>query len=139
MASNFGSQRAGERQGRDWQLSVFRFGLVACIVGVIVAATQFDIAESIEAVWIHAPTTQEVAAESVAYQNKKTVCLDAHAATKPAEYPSSCYANQPNIPELARDVAVTNLVGFVLTTLAVLATMVAMGILGVRMARESGR
>jgi hypothetical protein len=75
----------------------------------------------------------------MAYQDKKAICLDAHATTKPAEYPSSCYANQPNIPELVRDVAVTNIVGFVLTTLAVVATMVAMGILGVRMLpRDSG-
>ena len=135
MASNLGSRRTGVREGRDWQLSLFRFGLLVCIVGVIVAATQFDIAESIEAVWIHAPNTQEVAAANVAYESRKAICLAAHA----KEYAASCYTNQPNVPELAHDVAVTNIAGFIFTGFVVIATMVAMGVLGVRMARESGR
>lgn len=116
-------------------MSLFRFGLLVCVVGVIIAATQFDIAESIEAVWIHAPTTQETAAANLAYERRKSVCLAAHA----KEYAASCYSNQPNIPELAHDVAVTNITGFVLTDFVVIATMVAMGILGVRMGRESAR
>ena len=101
---------------------------------MVFATTQFDMAESLEAVWIVAPTTQEIAAENVAYEKRKAICLSAQEKAKTAEYASRCYSNQPNIPELARDAAYANIVRFLITVLAVLATLVALGILGVRMA-----
>ena len=121
----------------DWQLWLFRFGLLACFAGIVVAATQFDVSESIEALWIQAPTTQEIQTERVTSAKRVAICMSGRAKTRGAEYASGCFYREPTIPELAGDIAVTNLLGFLVTLLAVFAALIALGFLGVRMARES--
>jgi hypothetical protein len=121
----------------DRQLSLFRFGLLVCLVGTLYAATQFDIAESVEAIWNHEPTSEAFAAESIRAENRIAACLAAEKATKPVEYVSTCASNRPPVPEMAGEVAAANIRGFSITASAVLITIFAVWLLGIRMTRES--
>jgi len=121
----------------DWQLGVFRFGLLACFLGPMFAATQFDIAQSIVAIWNHNPSTEEVSAEDAATGRQLAACLSAEAKKRVIEFPSTCYPRNLSFRGLARDSALANVRGFVLTASALFITMFSVTILGLRMARES--
>ena len=120
----------------DWQLSLFRLMLLLCVVGALRAATQFDIAESIEAVWNHEPTSLQFATESVNAENRLAACFAAEKGTKPPEFVSACNPNQPPLPEMPAEVAQANILGFLINTLVVSLMVVAVGFLGFRMARD---
>lgn len=119
----------------DWQLGLFRFGLLVCVVGLVFIATKFDIVESEVSVWNHNPTTAEVAAENASVGERKTACLST--AKRMNEYPSHCYLDSPTFRGLARDKAVQNIQGFLITGLALLAAMFSIVFFGLRMAREN--
>lgn len=121
----------------DWQLGIFRFGLLACFLGTMFAATQFDIGQSIVAIWNRNPTTGEIAAEDTTAAKMLAACLLAEAKMRVIEFPSNCYPRNPGFRGLARDSALANVQGFALTGLALFLTMFSVVFLGLRMARES--
>ena len=121
----------------DWQLGLFRFGLLACFAGMLTVATQFDLTKSIEAVWFHAATTSEIQSQDASATKRVAACLSTRAKTRGVEYASGCYYDQSAIPELAGDEADENLLGFFATSLVVFAIAIALGLMGRRMARES--
>jgi hypothetical protein len=118
----------------DWQLSLFRFGLLACFCGALFIATQFDIAESTLAIWNHNPTTEEIAAADVAAVNAKKMCLAKKAKT--TEYLASCYPDAPPFRGLPREKAAANVRNFLACGMPLLMAMLALVLLGRRMARE---
>ena len=59
----------------NWQLDLFLFGLLACGVGAVFAATRFCVTESEAAVWNRNPTTEEIGAANVAAVKRKSACL----------------------------------------------------------------
>jgi hypothetical protein len=121
----------------DWQLGIFRFGLLVCFLGPMFAATQFEIAQSIVAIWNHNPTAQEISADEAAKAKRLSACLSAEDKMKVIEFPSTCYPSSPGFRGLNRDSALENVRGFVVTSLALFITMFSVVFLGLRMARES--
>lgn len=121
----------------DWQLSFFRFGMLFCIIGAIVTASQFDIVESSVAVWNHNPTTQETDAANDAAVQAKTACLLAEKKSKVKEYPSGCYPADTTFKGLTRDKALANVEGFLVFAVILMTGTILTVLLGIRMSRES--
>jgi hypothetical protein len=121
--------------GTDWQLGLFRFGIAACVALLVFVVTQFDIANSISAIWNHNRTAQEIAAVDLAAETRQNACVT-EAKKKPMEYPSDCYSGGLPQREQPRDVAVANLEGFIASSLALLGAVVLVIFLGRRMARN---
>jgi hypothetical protein len=121
----------------DWQLSLFRIGMLMCIVGAILIATQFQITDSIVAIWSWNPTLQETAAANSAASVKQRTCLAERAGKVTSEFNGICPNDAPSSHGLARDIAFANIQAFLSASVALVAILVAVVWLGVRMARES--
>ena len=121
----------------DWQLGLFRFGLLACFVAAIFAATQFEIGQSVVAIWNQNPTSQELTAKDVAAVKRLAAYQSTEAKAKVVEYPSACYPSVKSFRGLTRDTAIANVRAFLMTISALFVTLFATVFLGLRMARES--
>ncbi|HTP76619.1 MAG TPA: hypothetical protein VMJ73_06525 [Rhizomicrobium sp.] len=121
----------------DWQLSVFRLGMLLCVIGAFVAVTQFDIIDSAVAVWNHNPSTQEAAAANDAALEAKRTCLSAEKKSRIKEYPSGCYPADTAFKGLTRDKALANVERFLVFALILMTGTILVVMLGIRMARES--
>jgi hypothetical protein len=121
----------------DWQLSLFRIGMLMCIVGAILIATQFQITDSIVAIWNWNPTLQETAAANSVASIKQRTCLAERAGKVTSEFNGICPNDAPSSHGLARDIAFANIQAFLSASVALVAMLVAVVWLGVRMAQES--
>jgi len=119
----------------DWQLVVFRSGLLACAILALVAATQFDIAASAEAVWNHNLTTEEIVGAREVAAMHQADCLAVKAKT--TEYPASCYRDPPTQRGLPSEKAMENIRWLVTTVTALLIVLFSVVVVGVRMGREN--
>ena len=118
----------------DWRLGIFRFGLLACVVWVVVVATQFDIVDSVVAIWNHNPTAYVAGLSVTVAAKRQSACLSAHAQAPSTEFPSSCYYNDPTFRGLPGDEAVANLKGFLITVSLLPFLLIGVVSLGLRMA-----
>ncbi|HVE03142.1 MAG TPA: hypothetical protein VNB30_03695 [Rhizomicrobium sp.] len=121
----------------DWQLGLFRLGMLMCIVGAILIATQFQITDSIVAIWNWNPTLQETAAANSAASLKQQACLAERAGKVTSEFNGICPNDAPSSHGLARDLAFANIRAFLSASMALVAILATVVWLGVRMARES--
>jgi hypothetical protein len=121
----------------DWRLVLFRIGLFVCVVWAVVVATQFDVAGSAVAIWNHSPTAHEAQASARDAGKRQSACLSAEAHAPSAEYPASCYSNDPTFRGMPRDQAIANLRGFLITVSPLPFLFFGVVSLGLRMARES--
>jgi len=121
----------------DWRLGLFRIGLFLCVVWAVVVATQFDVAGSVVAIWNDSPTAHETQASVRNAAKRQSACLSAQAHAPSAEYPSSCYSNDPTFRGMPRDQAITNLRNFLITISPLPFLFFGVVSLGLRMSRES--
>ena len=121
----------------DWRLGLFRIGLFVCVVWAVVVATQFDVVDSAAAIWSHNPTAHEAQASVIDAAKRQSSCLSAHAHAPSAEYPSSCYSNDPTFRGMPRDQAETNLRSFLITISPLPLLLLGVVSLGLRMAGAS--
>ncbi len=121
----------------DWQLRLFRVGLLACAVLAIVVVTQFSIIDSVVAIWNGNPTADATAAAVDAASEAKSVCLSAETRTPKTEYPSHCYRADAAYHGMPGDQALANVKSFLVILTALFALLLAVVLLGLRMARES--
>ena len=121
----------------DWQLGLFRFGLLACVVWAVIIVTQFDIVDSAVAVWNHSPTAQAAEASVTDAAKRQSACLSAQSHASSTEYPSSCYFNDPTFRGMPRDLAVANMESFLIAAMALPFLLLGVVSLGLRMARAS--
>jgi len=119
----------------DWALVVFRSALLSCAILALVAATQFDIAASAEAVWNHNLTTDEIVGAREVAAMHQADCLAVKAKT--TEYPASCYRDPPTQRGLPSEKAIENIRWFVTTITVLLIVLFSVVVLGVRMGREN--
>jgi len=121
----------------DWKLGLFRIGLFACVVWAVVVATQFDVVGSAVAVWNRNPTSHAAQRSVTDAAKRQTACLTSQAHAPSAEYPSSCYSNDPTFRGMPRDQAIANLRDFLITISPLPFLLFGVVSLGLRMARES--
>ena len=121
----------------DWQLGLFRIGLFACVVWAVVVATQFDVVGSAVAVWNRNPTSHAAQRSVTDAAKRQTACLTSQAHAPSAQYPSSCYSNDPTFRGMPRDQAETNLRSFLIAISPLPFLLLGVVSLGLRMAGAS--
>ena len=121
----------------DWQLGLFRFGLLACVIGLVAIFTQFDVVGLEVAIWNHNPTTEAFDASTAVAVRTDAACLAAATQTRTPEHPSRCLVTTPTPAGLPREQAVANVQSFSVAALTLLVAMLLVAYLGIRMARES--
>ena len=133
-------ERARQAQAvdrKDWRLFVFRWGLLACFVGAIVIAVDFDIVDSVSAVLNGNPTTAEVDAANLALARKDVACTMVVQRGLSVEYPPNCSHDTVMVHGLPRDQAISNIEFFCGGVLLLLTTIGLLARLGVNMNREA--
>jgi hypothetical protein len=135
-------QRARDAQAidlKDWRLSAFRWGLLACIVWAIFIAVHFDIVDFVSAIINGNPTTAEVDAANLALARKDVACTKVVQRGLSVDYPPSCSHDTIMLHGLPRDQAIWNIEFFCGGAFLLLVAIGLLARIGIEMNREARR
>jgi hypothetical protein len=130
------SLRRGDDPAPKWAVNLFRAGVAACVVWLIVIITQFDVTASVIAIWNHNPSTSEIAAARQASEARAQNCARYIPSMQKQEFPPLCLSDYALPPGIPRDLAMRELQHFALNIIGLVAGGAMMNWLGIMLAKR---
>jgi hypothetical protein len=81
------SLKRGDDLPPKWAVNLFRAGVAACVVWLVVIITQFDVTASVVAIWNHNPSITEIAAARQASEARVQNCALHISSMQKQEFP----------------------------------------------------